>query len=54
MASDAAMRWCNESSIAINATLQLLVIYRYIDYTSSFDKSKVMQMEIKYKEHEKY
>ena len=27
--NDVAMRWCNRSLVAINATLQLLVIYRY-------------------------
>ena len=29
MENDVAMRWRNRSSVAINDTLQLLVIYRY-------------------------
>ena len=29
VANDVAMRWRNRSLVAINATLQLLVIYRY-------------------------
>ena len=29
MANDVVMRWHNRSSIAINVTLQLLVIYKY-------------------------
>ena len=42
VANDVAMRWLNRSVVAINAILQFIYIYIYIDYAHLYSKFYIL------------